>query len=255
MPTSAHTKRSLIRILAALVLVGTGLVACSQVSARRAAPEFDLTKSGRSEVSGYTAQGVTVREATYLGRNAVTVELADDVQQRMLRGEAGVGNGPTFAITDVAFTDGTIEVDVAGEINGKGAPDVRGFVGLAFHLSPAADTYEAVYLRMSNGTLNVPPPPAPRNVRAVQYVAHPDFHFNVSREKFPGRYEAAAPVALGRWHRLRLQIQGPRIEAFVDGVRVLDVSDAKYAGRKGRIGLWVDDGTRGYFSGLRVSAP
>jgi hypothetical protein len=234
-------------------LVGTGLVACSQVSTPRAAAEFDLTKSGRSEVSGYIAQGVTVREGTYLGRNAVSVELADDVQRRILRG-AGGSNGPTFALTGDAFADGTIEVDVAGEINGKGAPDVRGFVGLAFHLSPAADTYEAVYLRMSNGTLNVPPPPAPRNVRAVQYVAHPDFHFNVSREKFPGRYEAAAPVALGRWHRLRLQIHGPRIEAFIDGVRVLDVTDAKYAGRKGRIGLWVDDGTRGYFSGLRVSA-
>lgn len=93
-------------------------------------------------------------------------------------------------------------------------PDARGFSGVAFHLSADAKTYEAVYLRMTNGTLNDPPP---RDPRAVQYVAHPDFHFFVSRERYPGKYEKAAPASLGRWHRLRLDVQHNRLQTFVDG--------------------------------------
>ena len=161
MTIKTSNAKSLLLALTALTLLGTGLTACSSSPARLDAPGSNIVQVGRSEVNGFQAQGVTVRETTFLGRQAVVVELTDEVQQRMLRGAAGFGNGPTYAITDQVFTDGTIEVDVAGEINGKGAPDVRGFVGLAFHLSPAADTYEAVYLRMSNGTLNVPSPPAP----------------------------------------------------------------------------------------------
>jgi len=49
---------------------------------------------------------------------------------------------------------------------------------------------------------------APRIDRAIQYVAHPDFHFFVSRDKFPGRYGHGADVALGRWHKVRLEIGG-----------------------------------------------
>ena len=83
-------------------------------------------------------------------------------------------------------------------------------------------------------------------------MAHPDFHYAVSRQKFPGRYEGPAPVALGRWHRLRLEIEGQRLRALVDGGEVLVVNDLKYAGRRGGVGLWVDDGTRGHFAGVRV---
>jgi hypothetical protein len=42
-------------------------------------------------------------------------------------------------------------------------------------------------------------------------VAHPDFHFAVSRAAFPGRYEQGADVALGRWHRLRLEVRGRQL--------------------------------------------
>lgn len=195
-------------------------------------------------------QGVRTAAEDWQGRRALAVELTEAQQAHVL---ARGGNGPNYAVLDTDLTDGVIEADVAGEINGKGAPDVRAFVGVAFHLSADLQTYEAVYLRMSNGTLNDPPPPSPRDARAIQYVAHPDFHYFVSREKFPGRYEKPAPIALGRWHRLRLEIEGPRLRALVDGGEVLLVDDLKYAGRTGRLGLWVDDGTRGHFAGVRIT--
>ena len=193
---------------------------------------------------------VDVRSAQFNGRACVAVELSAEVQERALGGAGG--NGPTVAILDKDFNNGVIEVDVAGAINGKGSPDSRAFAGLAFHIAGSTQTFEAVYLRMSNGSKNVPPPPAPRDVRAVQYVAHPDFHFDVSRKQFPEKYEKAAPIALDTWHRLRIEIAGSRMRVSVDGAEILDVDDLRQANRGGSIGLFVDDGTTGYFSNLRI---
>jgi hypothetical protein len=192
---------------------------------------------------------VQVRRAQFKNQAAVAVELSTDAQKRALNGG---GNGPTIAILNNEFANGVIEVDVAGSMNGKGSPDSRAFVGVAFHVAANAKTFEAVYLRMSNGTKNNPSPPPPRNLRAVQYVAHPDFHFDVSRQQFPEKYEKAAPVALDTWHRLRLDIAGSRLRAEIDGVGVLLVDDLRFANHRGAIGLFVDDGTTGYFANLSV---
>jgi hypothetical protein len=105
---------------------------------------------------------------------------------------------------------------------------------------------------MTNGSLNDPPPPPPRIDRAVQYVAHPDFHFDASRKIAPGRYERGAKVAIGRWHRLRLEIAGLRCRALVDGEEALVVDDLRYASRRGPVALWIGNGTRGHFANLRV---
>lgn len=192
---------------------------------------------------------VQIRQATFKERSAVAVELTAEAQRRSLRSG---GNAPTFAVLNNDFVNGTIEVDIAGSINGKGDKDSRAFVGIAFHVAERGETFDAVYLRMTNGTKNMPPPPSPRDVRAVQYVAHPDFHFDVSRSKFPQKYEKAALVALDTWHRMRLDVDGTRLRVAVDGAEVLAVDDLRFANRKGAIGLFVDDGTVGYFSNLSV---
>jgi hypothetical protein len=192
---------------------------------------------------------VSTSSSVWKGRSCLAVELDEEAQARAL---ATGGNGPSYAIVSRGFSDGVIEVDIAGTLTGKGAAQSRAFVGVAFHIASGPDTYEAFYLRMTNGRLNIPMPPAPRIDRAIQYVAHPDFHYAVSREKFPGRYELGADIALGRWHRLRLEIQGSRARALVDGREVLVVEDLHYARRRGSVGLFVDDGTRGYFSRLSV---
>jgi hypothetical protein len=213
-----------------------------------------MARSGDWQSTLGTAQdlvshNVTAATAKFSGRDCVAVEMTPAAQAKSLR--VG-GNDATFAVLPIDFSNGTLEVDVAGALNGKGDPDARAFVGLAFHIDTQVKTFEALYLRMTNGSKNLPPPPSPRNVRAVQYVAHPDFHFDVSRKNFPGKYEAAAPVALGSWHTLRLDIAGKKLRALVDGTEVLVVDDLRLGGRAGGVGLWVDDGTTGYFSNLRV---
>jgi hypothetical protein len=196
------------------------------------------------------SRNVVAAEATWAGRPALRVELTAEEQAAQLSGAGS--NRPTYAIVDEVIGDGVIEVEVAADRSGRGGTDARGFVGVAFHLSPDAEAFETVYLRMANGTLNTPAPESPRDARAVQYAAHPDFHFETSREQAPGVYERGAPVALGAWHRLRLELDGPRAIASIDGVEVLRVNDLRRAGSAGRIGLWVGGGTTAYFRNLVV---
>jgi hypothetical protein len=196
---------------------------------------------------------VTAAPAHWNGHDCLAVELTDAEQALRLAAGQGGGNRPSIAVVAPAFADGVIEAWVAGELTGRGAPDDRGFVGLSFHIGDGFVSHETVYLRMTNGRLNVPPPPAPRIDRAIQYVADPGFHFSQSRAAFPGRYEKGADIALGRWHRLRLAIQGARLRALVDGVEALVVDDLRFAGRRAPVGLFVGDGSRGYFRDVVIA--
>lgn len=197
--------------------------------------------------------GVSVQPTMHADRPALRIELSEEEQAAQLDGAGG--NRPTFAVFDIPFDNGVIEVDVAAEINGRGGKDARGFAGIAFHMTDDGEAFEAVYLRMANGTANVPPPPSPRDLRAIQYIAHPGFHFAESRAERPAHYEKAANVALGRWHHLRLEIAGSKLTALVDGTVVLAIDDLRRADQRGAIGLWVGDGTRAHFANLAVSGP
>lgn len=195
---------------------------------------------------------VTTSRRQWNGFDCLAIELTDEEQKLRLQTTGG-GNRPSIAIVEDSFTDGTVEAMIGGELTGKGAPDDRGFVGLSFHIAPDFAGHETVYLRMTNGRLNVPPPPAPRIDRAIQYVADPGFHFSDSRERFPDRYEKGADIAVGRWHRLRLEIAGQQLRASVDGREVLAVEDLRFAGRRGPVGLFVGDGSRGFFREVSVT--
>ena len=201
---------------------------------------------------GLRSNLVTLAAARFNDQDALAVELTESAQTALLT-PGTAGNGPSYAMPELEFASGTIEVDLAARINGRGQPDVRGFVGIAFHIANDLGTFEAVYLRMTNGSRNVPPPPAPRNAYAVQYISFPDRYWRLLRQEHPNRYEQPAPVAIETWHRLRLEIRGSRLQASVDGKDVLTVADLRFPDRPGRIGLWVDDGTTGYFRDLRVT--
>ncbi|MFY7959755.1 MAG: hypothetical protein ACOVVK_06735 [Elsteraceae bacterium] len=197
---------------------------------------------------------IALTRTDYLGRSAVRLRLDEETQRRVLAGQAA--NGPTFALTPGVYRNFSLTTSIAGEVNGLGAADSRAFVGIAFRAQPDGSRFEAIYLRMTNGTLAEPTPPPPRNVRAIQYVAYPDFRFDRSRQEAPGVYEKAAAVGPKRWHRLRLEVAGATARAFIDDAAepALVVNDLRSgADGSGQIGLFVDDGTDGYFSDLRIA--
>lgn len=134
-------------------------------------------------------RAVTAVPAEVAGRRALRVELTDAVT---LEGKSGVDyvDMPTSVIIPASYINGTIEVDILSRLNGKGPADARAFAGIAFRVTADGDHFEAVYLRPLNEQRTNPP--SPRDQRAIQYFAYPDWKFDRLREQYPDEdYEAA----------------------------------------------------------------
>ncbi len=159
---------------------------------------------------------------------------------------------PTFVTLDrLAMTNGVIEVKVRARIL-PGTPFAapQGFIGLAFRVSPDNRRFESIYLRPNVGRAENQ---AFRN-HTVQYFSYPDFKFLKLRGETSAAYETWADVGLDEWITLRLEFDGPRAALYINGQRSpnLIVNPMKGATGPGSIGLWVDIGTEGFFTELRI---
>jgi hypothetical protein len=188
-----------------------------------------------------TPQGVSTTQVDYKGRKAVKVVEA-----------AGSTGGPSIAaVKNVALRDGTIEVDLAGAV-AAGAPEgARGFIGVAFRVSPTADKYEYIYLRPTNGRVD----DQVRRNHSTQYASHPDFPWQRLRKEFPEKYESYVDLEPGVWTRVKIVVQGTSARLYVHGAPqpCLVVTDLKLGEGEGGIALWIGAGTEGYFADLRVT--
>jgi hypothetical protein len=197
--------------------------------------------------AGAMRRSVTASAVDMAGRRAIRVQLEPEVSGGIY--DVDFVDMPTFVIIPGNFQDGTISVDIFSEL-ASDAPDyARGFAGLAYRIIENGASFESVYLRPMNGVrMN---PPVPRNLRAVQYFAYPDWRFERLRDEYPdGHYESSADIAPSEWINLRLEIDGANVRTFVNDRNVLDIEDAKGKPARGAVGLFVDIGTVAHFSNL-----
>lgn len=159
---------------------------------------------------------------------------------------------PTFLMIPSEFKNGTISIDLFSKLRDDAPAYARGFAGIAYRISDSGDGFEAVYLRPLNGLKGKPE--SPRNKRAVQYFAYPDWRYERLREVYPdGRYEAGANIGLAEWINLTLEIDDNRVKVFVDGTESLSLNNTKAEVATGNIGLFVDIGTEAFFSNLQIT--
>jgi hypothetical protein len=199
--------------------------------------------------AGATLHRVVAAPAEYKGRRALKVEMPDEA----IRAQLGIDvDMPTFVRIPADFRNGTIEVDLLSRLNGKGPPAARAFIGVSYRIAADESHFETIYLRPLNGRRKNPP--APRDKRAVQYFAYPDWKFDRLRRDFPdGHYESGADIAEDEWITLRLDIDDTHVRVMVNGKDELTLTDAKGVPANGGVGLWVGIGTEGYFANLRVT--
>ena len=188
-----------------------------------------------------TLLGVVAEPATYLGRQAL----------RLLESDGSRNNRGVAIVNGVTFRNGTIAVDVAGRRGQYAVPDDRGFIGLAFRVTPNAERFEYIYLRPDNGRVN----DQVRRNHSTQYSAHPDFPFSRMRKEFPERYESYVDLEYGAWTRMRIDVEGTTARLFVHEAPqpALVVTDLKLGDSTGGVALWIGSGTEGFFSNLRVT--
>jgi len=211
--------------LAGLLLLG---------SSRPATPPTDRFEPVNVAISREKLGGKTVQKVT----KSPTVTAVDE---------------PTYArLVGSNFHNGTIEVKVLSRLL-PGAPALaRGFIGLAFRINETNSQFEGVYIRPANGRADNQ---LQRN-HSVQYFSFPDYKFERLRQEVPGVYESYADIGLNEWIRLRLVVHGAQARLFLNDNQqpTLLVNDLKHGpDAAGAIGLWVDVGTEGFFSDLKIT--
>lgn len=154
-------------------------------------------------------------------------------------------------LTNLDFSDGTIEIDVLGKRAESAGRNARGFVGFAFRIAEDNSAFECFYIRPTNGRAN----DQLRRNHSVQYISYPDFPWHKLRKETPGKYETYSDLVEGEWTKLKIEVNGDKAKLYVGGVEqaTLLVNDLKLgADNKGALGLWVGPGTEAYFANLKV---
>jgi len=159
---------------------------------------------------------------------------------------------PTFVkIKDINFHNGTIEVNVLSRLLPNAPSFARGFIGLAFRINDTSTKFECIYIRPTNGRAGNQ---LQRN-HSIQYFSYPDYDFERLRKEAAGVYESYADMGVNEWIKLRIVVQGSEAKLFLNSNTQpsLIINDLKHgADMSGAIGLWVDVGTEGFFTDLKV---
>jgi hypothetical protein len=202
---------------------------------------FLVVPLAAQSVDRLEGKNVSITQTNFKGRSAIQVMAAADAP-----------NAASYAVVkDVSFSNGTIEVDLAGQPAAGAGSGARGFIGIAFRLQ-ADGAYEYIYLRPTNGRAD----DQVRRNHSTQYSSHPDFDFARSRKEAPEKYESYVDLEPGVWTRYKIEIAGRQARLYVHGAEqpCLIVNDLKLEPRAGGVALWVGPGTEGYFSNLKITA-
>jgi hypothetical protein len=189
-------------------------------------------------------ENVVTKWAMFKGSKALEVRRPESLQQ----------NNAVQSIVVLpsgSFRDGTIEMDIERHV-GKGAnPTARGFVGVAFHLSSDRKSFDAFYIRPTNGRAD----DQLRRNHALQYVSIPTYDFQRFRTESPGVYESYADIQPNEWIRIRIAVAGNKAGLYVNCADQpnLIVNDLKRGGKAGAVALWIGPGTIAHFKNVRVS--
>lgn len=241
------------------VTIGAGALAASLSALVLAQPKtqtFPLTG-----VAGLRQHNVTVVPATLGGKPGVRVTMAEAAQRRLAgmtpeQRQQVLASGSIdeqLAVIDgVQFGDGTIEAELAGAPRAGASEGARGFVGIAFRVQDDLRTYDAFYLRPTNGRAA----DQVRRNHSVQYISHPDWPWFRLRKETPEKYEAYVDLVPARWTTVKIEVKGTQARLYVHDQPqpTLVVNDLKTGPTaRGAVALWIDVDTEAHFRNLTVT--
>ena len=227
----AHCLVSAGMLVAAVTLHATSPQASPFRRIRPDSARFEKVLNGQTKV------------VDYRGRRAVKLVPKPET--------AGKDESMMAILAEPRFSNGTIEVDVAGAPRPNAPPDSRGFIGLAFRTGDRGEWSEIFYLRPTNGRSD----DQLRRNHSVQYVSHPDFPWSRLRQESPGVYEAYADLEPKVWTAIKIVVSGTTARLYVNGAEqpCLIVNDLKHGDVAGRIAFWAHVETDAYFGALSIT--
>jgi hypothetical protein len=232
-------------VLVSLAAIGVLLLA--------SAPASQAKRYPLESTAGLRLHNVSAEPAVLHGKKGLLVTHSEEALRRLqsMTPEEQAHFPQLAAVEGLEFGDGVIEAEIAGEPAPGAGGDARGFVGIAFRLQNDAITYDAFYLRPTNGRAA----DQERRNHAVQYISQPDWPWFRLRKETPSKYESYVDLLPGVWTKVKIEARGERARLYVHAQEqpTLIVNDLKTGARgKGAVGLWIDRGTVAHFRDLRI---
>ena len=137
-------------------------------------------------ISGLRLNNVAAEPAVLDGKKGMKVTWSEETLRRLpnMTPEEQLRLEPLALIEGLDFANGVIEAEIAGMPAPGANEGARGFVGIAFRLQNDMRTYDAFYLRPTNGRVE----DQERRNHAAQYIAHPDWPWFRTRKETPSKY-------------------------------------------------------------------
>jgi len=204
--------------------------------------------------TGLRLNNVAAEAATLDGKKGVRVTVSPDVERQAaaMTPEQRAQIEPLAVIEGTDFSSGVIEAEIAGTPAPGAGEGARGFVGIAFRLQPDMRTYDAFYLRPTNGRAE----DQDRRNHATQYISHPQWPWFRLRQETPGKYESYVDLVPGVWTKIKIEVRGDKARLYVhdNPQPVLIVNDVKSGpSARGGVALWIGPGTVAHFRNVVVT--
>jgi hypothetical protein len=100
-------------------------------------------------VGGLRFHNVNAEPAVLKGKKGLRATISEETLRRIERTQL-YARGLVW-IEDLDFSNGVIEAEIAGALAPGAGAEARGFVGIAFRVQEDLETYDAFYLRPTNG--------------------------------------------------------------------------------------------------------
>jgi hypothetical protein len=244
------------RAFAALSILASVVALSTLLAAQDARRQFAL-----DSVSGLRLHNVTAKPATLQGKAGIKVAMSEEAQRQLQtkppeeQQKLAMSGGTVeqLAVIDgLEFDNGIIEAEIAGAPMSGSFAGARGFVGIAFRLQSDMRTYDAFYLRPTNGRAD----DQVRRNHSAQYISHPDWTWFRFRKETPEKYESYVDLVPGEWTMVTIEVRGAQARLYVHDQQqpTIIVNDLKTgANAKGAVALWLDIGTEAHFRNLTVT--
>jgi hypothetical protein len=236
--------------LGALVAIAVG---ATMFGSQTGAQQTPARHFALESAAGLQLHNVVAEPAVLQARKGLRVTMSDEASRRLasMSPEEQLQVEQFARIEGVEFGNGVIEAEVAGA-PAPGAPEgARGFVGIAFRLQQDMRTYDAFYLRPTNGRAD----DQERRNHATQYISHPDWPWFRLRKETPSKYEAYVDLQPDVWTKIKIEVRAERARLYVNdhAQPTLVVNDVKSGPQaRGAVALWLDRSTVAHFRNLSV---
>jgi hypothetical protein len=187
--------------------------------------------------------------ATHQGKQGLRVTVSDEALKEAKPGDGELN--PLAVIQGLEFSNGVIEAEIAGEPAPGAGEGARGFIGIAFRMQKDTKTYDAFYLRPTNGRAE----DQVRRNHSAQYISNPAWPWPRLRKESPEKYEAYVDLEPGVWTKVKIEVRGEQARLYVHDQQqpTLIVNDVKSGAQgTGAVALWVGPGTIAHFRNVTI---